>query len=77
MTMRGKASLFIQRLESLFGNIKFDDDYWRRTKRAFWLIAETILSQNTSSAEFPEQPFGVLFSKYQTVEAVFWRMFKT
>ena len=70
MTRPGKGELVIQRLESLFGNITFDDDYWRERNEPFWLIAETILSQNTSSAN-SRAAFRSLFSKYQTVEAVF------
>ena len=70
MTIARKGELVIQRLESLFGNIKFDDDYWREQNEPFWLIAETILSQNTSSAN-SRAAFRSLFSKYQTVEAVF------
>ena len=69
MTIARKGELVIQRLESLFGNIKFDDDYWREQNEPFWLIAETILSQNTSSAN-SRAAFRTLFSKYQTVEAV-------
>jgi endonuclease-3 len=64
-----KGELVIQRLESLFGNIKFDDDHWREPNEPFWLIAETILSQNTSSAN-SRAAFQSLFSKYQTVKAV-------
>jgi endonuclease-3 len=70
MTSVTKGELVIQRLESLFGDIKFDDDYWREQNEPFWLIAETILSQNTSSAN-SRAAFRSLFSKYQTVEAVF------
>ena len=69
MTSARKGELVIQRLESLFGNIKFDDDYWRERNEPFWLIAETILSQNTSSAN-SRAAFRSLFSTYQTVEAV-------
>jgi endonuclease-3 len=69
MTNARKGELVIKRLESLFGNIKFDDDYWRERNEPFWLIAETILSQNTSSAN-SRAAFRSLFSKYQTVEAV-------
>ena len=70
MTGVSKGELVIHRLESLFGNIEFDDDYWREQNEPFWLIAETILSQNTSSAN-SRAAFRSLFSKYQTVEAVF------
>ena len=59
----------MQRLESLFGSVTFDDDYWREQNEPFWLIAETILSQNTSSAN-SRAAFRNLFSTYQTVEAV-------
>ena len=64
-----KGELVIQRLELLFGKIKFDDDYWREQNEPFWLIAETILSQNTSSAN-SRAAFRSLFLKYQTLEAV-------
>ena len=64
-----KGELVIQRLELLFGKIKFDDDYWREQHEPFWLIAETILSQNTSSAN-SRAAFRNLFSTYQTMEAV-------
>ncbi|MGZ4849021.1 MAG: endonuclease III domain-containing protein [Halobacteriota archaeon] len=69
MTSTRRGELVVQRLESLFGNINFDDDYWREQNEPFWLIAETILSQNTSSAN-SRAAFRSLFSKYQTVEAV-------
>ncbi|MGA7075639.1 MAG: endonuclease III [Halobacteriota archaeon] len=70
MTSARKGELVVQRLESLFGNIRFEDDYWRERNEPFWLIAATILSQNTSSAN-SEAAFRNLFFKYQTVEAVF------
>ena len=69
MTSVTKGELVIRRLESLFGNIKFDDEYWREQNEPFWLIAETILSQNTSSAN-SRAAFRSLFSQYQTVEAI-------
>ncbi len=69
MTSVTKGELVIRRLESLFGNIKFDDEYWREQNEPFWLIAETILSQNTSSAN-SRAAFRNLFSTYQTMEAV-------
>src|ERR1035437_48180 len=69
MTSVTKGELFMQRLESLFGNITFDDDHWRELNEPFWLIAETILSQNTSSAN-SRAAFRNLFSRYQTIEAV-------
>jgi len=69
MTGARKGELVIERLESLFGNIKFGDDRWREQNEPFWLIAETILSQNTSSAN-SQAAFQSLFSRYQTVEAV-------
>jgi endonuclease III len=59
----------VQRLESLFGNVTFDDAYWRERNEPFWLIAETILSQNTSSAN-SRAAFRNLFSTYQTVKAI-------
>lgn len=69
MTSVSKGELVVQRLELLFGNIKFDDEYWREQNEPFWLIAETILSQNTSSAN-SRAAFRSLLSKYQTVKAV-------
>ena len=69
MTSVTKGELVMQRLESLFGNIKFDDDHWRELNEPFWLIAETILSQNTSSTN-SRAAFRNLFSTYQTMEAV-------
>jgi endonuclease-3 len=69
MTSVTKGELVMQRLESLFGNITFDDDHWRELNEPFWLIAETILSQNTSSAN-SRAAFRNLFSRYQTIEAV-------
>jgi endonuclease III len=69
MTNVSKGELVIQRLELLFGNIEFDDDYWREQNEPFWLIAETILSQNTSYAN-SRAAFRSLFSRYQTIEAV-------
>jgi len=70
MTSTTKGELVVQRLESLFGKIGFEDDYWRERNDPFWLIAATILSQNTSSAN-SDAAFRNLFSKCQTVEAVY------
>jgi len=70
MTSARKGELVVQRLESLFGQVRFDDDFWRERKEPFWLIVDTILSQNTSSAN-SGAAFRNLFFKYQTVEAVF------
>ena len=69
MVSARKGELVVQRLESLFGNVTFDDDYWREQNEPFWLIAETILSQNTTSAN-SRAAFRSLFLSYQTVEAV-------
>ena len=69
MASARKGELVVQRLESLFGNVTFDDAYWRERNEPFWLIAETILSQNTSSAN-SRAAFRNLFSTYQTVEAI-------
>jgi endonuclease-3 len=69
MTHARKGALVVLRLESLFGNVTFDDAYWRERNEPFWLIAETILSQNTSSAN-SRAAFRNLFSTYHTVEAV-------
>jgi endonuclease-3 len=69
MTSVTKGELVIQRLESLFGNVTFGDNYWRERNEPFWLVAETILSQNTSSAN-SRAAFRSLFSQYQTIEAV-------
>ena len=69
MTSVRKGELIIQRLESLFGNLRFDDDFWRQHNEPFWLIAETILSQNTSDTN-SRPAFWNLFSTYHTVEAV-------
>jgi endonuclease III len=69
MTSARKGELVVQRLESLFGNVTFDDAYWRERNEPFWLIAETILSQNTSSAN-SRAAFRNLFSTYQTVKAI-------
>jgi len=46
MTSESKGELVIQRLESLFGHVRFNDDFWRERKEPFWLIVDTILSQN-------------------------------
>ncbi|HYA32853.1 MAG TPA: endonuclease III, partial [Candidatus Bathyarchaeia archaeon] len=56
-------------LESLFGNVTFDDRHWREHNEPFWLIAETVLSQNTSSAN-SRAAFRSFFSQYQTVQTV-------
>ena len=61
MTNTRKGELVVQRLESLFGNITFDDDFWRERNEPFWLIVDTILSQNTSSAN-SRAAFRNLFS---------------
>jgi endonuclease-3 len=69
MTRARKGAVVVQRLESLFGNVTFDDAFWRGQNEPFWLIAETILSQNTSSAN-SRAAFRNLFSTYHTVSAV-------
>ncbi|MGZ4846780.1 MAG: endonuclease III domain-containing protein [Halobacteriota archaeon] len=69
MSSARKGELVVQRLESLFGSITFDDAYWRERNEPFWLIAETILSQNTTSQN-SRAAFRKLISTYQTVEAV-------
>ena len=70
MSSASKGALVVQRLESLFGNVGFEDDFWRKRDEPFWLIADTILSQNTSSAN-SEAAFRSLFSRYRTVKAVY------
>jgi endonuclease-3 len=70
MTRASKGEQVVQRLESLFGNIEFEEDFWRERNEPFWLIADTILSQNTSSAN-SGAAFRNLFFRYQTVEAVY------
>lgn len=70
MSSASQGELVVRRLESLFGNIGFEDDFWRERNEPFWLIADTILSQNTSSAN-SGAAFQNLFSRYQTVEAVY------
>jgi endonuclease-3 len=70
MNSVSKGALVVQRLESLFGNVGFEDDFWRKRDEPFWLIADTILSQNTSSAN-SEAASRSLFSRYRTVKAVY------
>jgi endonuclease III len=70
MTSARKGELVVQRLESLFGQVRFDDDFWRERKEPFWLIVDTILSQNTSSAN-SGAAFRTFFIKYKTIEDVF------
>jgi endonuclease-3 len=70
MTGASKGALVVQRFESLFGNVGFEDDFWRKRNEPFWLIADTILSQNTSSAN-SGAAFQGLFSRYRTVKAVY------
>jgi endonuclease III len=70
MTSASRGERVVQRLESLFGNVGFEDDFWREPDEPFWLIADTILSQNTSSAN-SGTAFRSLFSRYRTVEAVY------
>jgi endonuclease III len=64
-----KGELVVQGLESLYGQVRFDDHYWRERKDPFWLIAETILSQNTSSAN-SEGAFRQFLFKYEKIEDV-------
>jgi endonuclease-3 len=70
MTSARKGELVVQRLKSLFGQVRFDDDFWRERKEPFWLIVDTILSQNTSSAN-SGAAFRTFFIKYKTIEDVF------
>lgn len=70
MTSASRGERVVQRLESLFGNVGFEDDFWRERNEPFWLIADTILSQNTSTAN-SGAAFRSLFSKYRTVKAVY------
>jgi endonuclease-3 len=70
MTAAKKGELVIQRLESLFGRVRFDDDFWRERKEPFWLIVDTILSQNTSNANSGAALRNILI-KYNTIEDVF------
>jgi len=70
MTTARKGELVVQRLESLFGQVRFDDDFWRERKEPFWLIVDTILSQNTSTAN-SGAAFRNFFTKYKTIENVF------
>jgi endonuclease III len=70
MTTARKGELVIQRLESLFGHVRFDDDFWRERKEPFWLIVDTILSQNTSNANSGAALRNIL-NKYRTIEDVF------
>ena len=70
MTSARKGELVVQRLESTFGQVRFDDDFWRERKEPFWLIVDTILSQNTSSAN-SGAAFRTFFIKYKTIEDVF------
>jgi endonuclease-3 len=70
MTSASRGERVVQRLESLFGNVGFEDYFWRERDEPFWLIADTILSQNTSSAN-SGAAFRSLCSRYRTVEAVY------
>lgn len=70
MTSTSNGALVVQRLESLFGNVGFEDDFWRKRDEPFWLIADAILSQNTSSAN-SGAAFRSLFAKYRTIKAVY------
>jgi endonuclease-3 len=70
MTSARKGELVVQRLESLFGHVRFDDDFWRERKEPFWLIVDTILSQNTSNANSRAALRNILI-KYKTIEDVF------
>ena len=70
MTTAMKGELVVQRLESLFGQVRFNDDFWRERKEPFWLIVDTILSQNTSNANSGAALRNVLI-KYKTIEDVF------
>jgi endonuclease III len=70
LTTTKKGELVVQRLESLFGHVKFDDNFWRERKEPFWLIVDTILSQNTSNANSGAALQNMLL-KYKTIEDVF------
>ncbi|MEI7826537.1 MAG: endonuclease III [Euryarchaeota archaeon] len=70
MTSARKGELVVQRLESLFGQVRFDDDFWRERKEPFWLIVDTILSQNTSNTNSRAALRNILI-KYKTIEDVF------
>jgi endonuclease III len=70
MTNAGKGELVVQRLESLFGHVRFDDDFWRERNEPFWLIVHTILSQNTSNAN-SGPVLRKMLVKYETLEDVY------
>jgi len=62
-----KGELVLRRLEVLYGDVHLDDHYWKELHDPFWLIAETILSQNTSDAN-SKSAFRRLVKRYRTIE---------
>jgi endonuclease-3 len=62
-----KGELVLRRLEVLYGDVHLDDHYWKQLHDPFWLIVETILSQNTSEAN-SKSAFRRLVTKYRTIE---------
>ncbi|MGZ4942723.1 MAG: endonuclease III domain-containing protein [Halobacteriota archaeon] len=61
-----KGDLVVRRLEDLYGDVRLDEHDWRERCDPFWLIVETILSQNTTAAN-SRAAFRRLTHKYNTL----------
>ncbi len=62
-----KGELAVRRLEELYGDVRLDEHDWKERHDPFWLIVETILSQNTSAAN-SRAAFQRLTHKYDTLD---------
>ncbi len=61
-----KGAQVIQRLKDLYGDVHFGEHDWKKRGDPFWLIVETILSQNTTAAN-SRAAYLRLTQKYNTV----------
>ncbi len=61
-----KGALVIQRLKDLYGDVHFGEHDWKKRGDPFWLIVETIVSQNTTAAN-SRAAYVRLTQKYNTV----------
>ncbi len=64
-----KGDLVVRRLANLYGDVQLGEHDWRKRRDPFWLIVETILSQNTTAA-LSSAAFQHLTRKYATLSEV-------
>ncbi len=61
-----KGELVVRRLEDLYGDVHLAEHDWEKRHDPFWLIVETILSQNTTAAN-SRTAFQRLTQRYNTI----------